>query len=294
MDYLEDYLQYLALEKGLSDHSIRGYETDLRQMLMFLREHCGVPDAAKATRENLQSFLLDIRKKNLSTASSARKVSALRSFYGFLLRERLIASSPASFLHHPKKGRKLPEFLGLGEVEALLKAAASGKNPLRDAAIVELLYSAGLRVSELTGLDPHQVNLEQGYVRVTGKGSRERIVPLGDLAATLIAAWLKDGRPRMAVRPGEKALFLNRNGRRISRQSVFALLRKTAEAAGIRREVSPHTLRHSFATHLLENGADLRSVQELLGHADISTTQIYTHVSRSHIRSAYDKAHPRA
>ncbi len=295
MEYLEDYLQYLALEKGMSDSTISSYLSDLRQMEAFLLETDGCTDLGRVTREQIQRYVFAMRKRGLNNGSVARKISSIRGFYRFMARERYVTVNPAEAVSQPKQGRRLPDFLGLEEVEKLLWAASRDPvSGIRDGCILELLYSGGLRVSELTGLKARQINMEQGYLRLTGKGKKERIVPLGEVSLLLIRQYLDDETVRAHRKPGEDGLFLNRQGRSLSRQSVWNLIKKHARAAGIRKNVTPHTLRHSFATHLLENGADLRSVQEMLGHSDISTTQIYTHLSRTHIRKEYDKAHPRA
>ena len=203
-------------------------------------------------------------------------------------------SNPMHGVHSPKFGRHLPDFLTQEEMELLLRMPKiSTVLGLRDACILELLYSAGLRVSELVSLETRNISFEQGYIRVLGKGGKERIVPLGDVALTLLSRYLYQGRPAL-TKFADRHLFLNRSGKEITRQSVWSLIKKYCKLSGIKKNISPHTLRHSFATHLLENGADLRSVQEMLGHADISTTQIYTHISQKHVRQIYDRTHPRS
>ena len=290
------FLDFLRVERGLSTNTIEGYGRDLRAFAAFARQ-AGASEPAAVTRELLLAYLVHLKDTGKSPATAARAVVAIRSLFKFLVRERQIRDNPAAWLESPKLGRKLPNVLGVPDVERLVTAPAP-QTPagLRDRAMLEVLYAAGLRVSELLSLDLDSVHLAMGYVRVVGKGAKERIVPLGRHAIEALDAYLRLGRPLLAERGGgrSRALFLNRRGGRMTRQGFWKAIKAYARAAGIAKNVSPHTVRHSFATHLLDNGADLRSVQELLGHADISTTQIYTHVSRRRIKEEYDRAHPRA
>ncbi|QRN86505.1 site-specific tyrosine recombinase XerD [Clostridia bacterium] len=291
-DFFEDYIQYLSLEKACSNNTIDGYSRDVKQLRTHL-ENLGLT-LDKADREAIQRYVHHLKKSGNRPPSISRKISSLRSFYDFMIRERYMDKNPMTGIHSPKLGRHLPDFLTQDETEQLLKMPARDTVlGLRDLCILELLYSAGLRVSELTSLEAKNISFEQGYLRVIGKGNKERIVPLGEIAVTMLRTYLLQSRTELA-KGSDRHLFLNRSGKLITRQSVWNLIKKYCKKAGIKKNVSPHTLRHSFATHLLENGADLRSVQEMLGHADISTTQIYTHVSRKHIRDVYDQTHPRA
>jgi len=288
---VDAFLDYVGAELGLSERTRAAYRADLAEFARFAAgQGCGEPGAVHRTTVTLYLFWL--RRRGRSPATVARRLAALRSFYRFLLRERWVGADPTEDVASPKRGERLPRVLSVEEVSRLL-AQPDLRTPegLRDRAALELLYGSGLRVSELVGLDVDHVDLDAELVRVVGKGGRERVVPLGSHAVRALDAYLRLGRPRLARSDG--ALFVNRWGRRLSRQWVWTLLRRYARAAGVSRRVTPHVLRHSFATHLLEGGADLRSVQELLGHASISTTQVYTHLSRPHLREVFDRSHPR-
>jgi integrase/recombinase XerD len=292
---IEGYLDYLALERGLSPNTLQAYARDLRDFAQFVRGgadgEAGDPVAA------VLAYLRRLRRIGRSDATIARRLSALRSFYAYQEESGAHTVDPTRDLASPRLRRPLPEVLTVGEVEAML-AACDRADPVgrRDAGILELLYATGLRVSELTSLSVDDWTPSPPRLRCRGKGDKERVIPVGRAAVEAVNSYLAEGRPRLAARAGRRAaaLFLSRRGRRMTRQSVWKLVKKYAAAAGVDREVTPHTLRHSFATHLLEHGADLRSVQEMLGHADISTTQIYTHVSRAYMKRVYDRAHPRA
>ena len=292
---LDLYLAYCKLERRLSPNTITAYSRDLTRYLDFM-ESKGLISPDRAAGADVSDYLARLAEEGLSSRSRARATSALRRFHLFLVRQGLCPSDPTADLSIPKIGRKLPKVLSMEEVAALL--AAPGKESplaLRDTAILETLYASGLRVSELTGLNASSVKLDAGFLRVLGKGGKERLVPLGDAAVAAIERYLNEGRPRLLdrLKPGP-ALFLSRRSRRLTRDAVYKLVDKYALLAGIARRVSPHILRHSFATHLLEHGADLRSVQAMLGHADIGTTEIYTHLNREALRRVYDRAHPRA
>lgn len=290
---IDEFLAYLRFERGLAENTIKAYQLDLGQYLDFLNA-AGIDPTAASTAD-IRAFIASLDAENAAAgATVARKGSVLRSFYRFLVREGLTQADPTEAIPSPRRGRRLPTVLNQGEVRLLLEQPGGGK-PLafRDAAMLEVLYGAGLRVSELVGLKLGDVDLEGGYVRCFGKGSKERVIPLGEPALRAVELYLSRGRPKIAqVRTDH--LFLNRFGRGLSRQSVHRIIAAYARKAGLRKKISPHMLRHSFATHLLSGGADLRSVQEMLGHADVSTTQIYTHISRSELKQVYFRAHPRA
>ncbi len=291
---VKEFINYLAVERGLADNTLDSYNRDLKQFMVFL-ENEKVENVQKATRNVIMSYLLFLQKRGRATATVSRHLAALKSFYHFLLREKYIEKDPTANLESPKLEKKLPRILTVNEVENLL-SQPRGNEPagLRDKAMLELLYATGIRVSELISLDINHINLDMGYIRCFGKGSKERIVPVGSLARKCVHEYLQKGRPKLIKNRSEKALFVNQHGRRLTRQGFWKIIKKYATRAGIAKDITPHTLRHSFATHLLENGADLRSVQEMLGHADITTTQIYTHLTKGRLREVYAKSHPRA
>lgn len=290
---LDQFLHYLTVEKGLSDNTIEAYHHDVGRFLGHLREK-EIQDFSRVDRVNLRAFLAGLRRQGLSTRSIARNQAALRTFFRFLLLEGKLESNPAEDLESPKTDRNLPEILTLREVEELLEQPDL-KTPLgiRDRAMLETLYATGIRVSELTQLSIHQVNLEGGYALIYGKGSKERIVPLGSEAIQWITHYVQGVRTGLLRGKESPSLFLGRSGKGMSRQRFWKSLKGYGQKAGIRKRMSPHLLRHSFASHLLERGADLRSVQMLLGHADISTTQIYTHVTGERLKKVHKKYHPR-
>ncbi|MHB0914296.1 MAG: site-specific tyrosine recombinase XerD [Thermoleophilia bacterium] len=292
---IEEFIAFLQFERGLADNTIESYRRDLRQYCEHL-ESAGL-SPTEATPADIRTFIdgLAIDGRRPADATVARKTSTLRSFYKFLFREGLAKNDPVSALMTNRRGRKLPTVLNLGEVRTLLhQADGTAPGNLRDRAILELLYGAGLRVSEVGGLRLEDVDLEAGFVRCYGKGAKERMVPMGEPAVAAIDRYLRQGRPLLGPEVKSGHLFLNRFGRGLTRQSIHRSIVACARQAGLTKTITPHTLRHSFATHLLAGGADLRSVQEMLGHADVSTTQIYTHVSRSRLREIYFDAHPRA
>jgi len=284
--YIEKFLRYLEIEKGASPHTLANYRVDLASFNRFL----GDLSLEKVDPLFLRRYLAELKSKNFAKRSIARRLSCLRSFFKFLCREGYLTHNPVSVLRSPKLDRKLPSVLEVEEVERLLESHDGSANGLRDHAILETIYSVGLRVSEVVGLNLDDIDFISGIVKVYGKGKKERLCPIGEKALQAIRRYL-DHRPN--VRDG-KALFLNRRGRRLTARSVRRVLDKALQRASLNRHVSPHALRHSFATHLLDRGADLRSVQELLGHQSLSTTQIYTHVSAERLKRVYDKAHPRA
>jgi len=290
---LTSFFRYLAVERGLSTNTLDAYGRDLKRFEESLRGSRITLRGAR--RQDLLTHVRGLRQAGLSPKSVARAINSLRMLYRFLLAEGEVRSDPTTELDIPRTWKSLPRFLTFQEVDRLLSAPDTGR-PLgvRDLAMLEVLYATGIRVSELLSLRKEDLNLEMGYLTCMGKGSKERIVPLGRKAIERLQVYLRDVRPALARRGGTEHLFTNRNGARMTRQGYWKILKGYGEAAGIRRRLSPHVLRHSFATHLLEHGADLRSVQLMLGHADISTTQIYTHVNRERLRRIYRDFHPRA
>ena len=286
------FLEYLAVEKGLAGNTIQSYARDVRKLV----DHLGSRKVAlhRVTEETLVGFIHKESREGLSARSLARLISALRSFFRFLVLSGLVSKDATAQLTTPSTWLALPKFLTVAETEALLRSPDEKKpRGVRDRAMLEVLYGSGLRVSELATLKLAEINLEDGFLVCRGKGGKERIVPLGRTACAAIKRYLAEVRPRLDG-AGREELFLSRRGRPFTRQGVWKLLRQHAAAAGLAARISPHVLRHSFATHLLERGADLRSVQLMLGHSQITTTQIYTHVSRERLRRVYDKFHPRA
>ncbi|MGD8387536.1 MAG: site-specific tyrosine recombinase XerD [Desulfobacteraceae bacterium] len=288
---LDQFIAHLQVERGLSPNTIQGYSRDLVRFLEFLDRIGRTPEGA--TREDVSAFLGELFGR-LSPRSMARNLTAVRMFFRFLVSEGKIETSPARLVEAPKLPRRLPDILSPEEVERLLEQPdPSTRIGLRDRAMLELLYATGLRVSELVGLRLQGVNLEVGFVRVLGKGDKERVVPMGDKAREAITAYLQNGRGDLMRGPASAHVFLNARGGSLSRQGFWKIIKQYGRLAGIRRRITPHGLRHAFASHLLERGADLRSVQVMLGHADISTTQIYTHVTRERLKQMHEKHHPR-
>jgi integrase/recombinase XerD len=292
--YVERFDDFIALEQGASVQTSKAYKLDIARFVTYAR----VKGAASPTdigAKSLKEYVYHLKDLGLAPASIRRNVSAVRSYFRFLLGEGHVVRDPSERLETPKRWRTLPEVLGVEEIERLL-AAPSLDEPLafRDRAMLELAYGAGLRVSEWISLGVRDVMLQDHLVRVFGKGAKERLVPIGRRAIGATAIYLRELRPSLEKGEGKGALFLNSRGRPLSRMGAWKILRKYVDQAGITKPVSPHTLRHSFATHLLEGGADLRAVQEMLGHVDISTTQIYTHIDREYLRSVHKQFHPRA
>jgi integrase/recombinase XerD len=299
---LERFVDYLVVERGLSPNTVGAYRRDLARYAGYLRAR-GRADAGDATGDDVSGFVAALSASRhgpdpgvaYRPSSVARALAAVRSFHRFLVHEHEVDEDPATAVVRPKVPRTLPRALSVEEVQRILDSPAGQTEVvLRDRAMLETLYGAGLRISELVGLDVDDLDLEEGSVRVVGKGDRERLVPLGRYARRALEAYLSGGRPALASRSSRGALFLNTRGGRLTRQGCAKLLRGHVRRAGIDRRVSPHSLRHSFATHLLEGGADVRVVQELLGHASVATTQIYTLVTQQHLRDVYFTAHPRA
>jgi integrase/recombinase XerD len=300
----QTYLDHLAVERGLAANTLSSYRRDLRRYLAHLAGR-DIDAPAAIGEADVSSFLVALREGDekhppLAANSAARAVVAVRGFHRFLLREGLVTVDAARGVRPPSPPKRLPKAISVQEVEALLAAAGADETPraLRDRALLELLYGCGARISEAVGLDVDDLDVDpagSGTVRLLGKGSKERVVPVGSYAREAASAYLVRGRPALAVSgSGSPALFLNARGGRLSRQSAWTVLRAAAERAGLRRQISPHTLRHSFATHLLDGGADVRVVQELLGHASVTTTQVYTLVTVDRLREVYATSHPRA
>jgi integrase/recombinase XerD len=294
-----DFLAHLEFERGLSRNTLAAYRTDLLQFGRYLAEHDR--DATSAEPGDLSDFLADVAQGDgngraaCSTATVNRKAACLRSFYRHLRREEEVEDDPAARLETPRRGKKLPEVLSYAEVQRLLaQPRGDGAATLRDRALLELMYASGLRASETISLDVSDVDIEHGIVRARGKGSKERLVPVGGKALAAVRVYLRSGRPEMIRGHDERKLFVNFRGGSLTRQGLYKIVLKHAKSAGLADRMSPHTLRHSFATHLLSGGCDLRSVQEMLGHADVATTQLYTHLSPDHLKDVYFRAHPRA
>lgn len=290
--WLGRYVDHLDLERGLSANTVAAYRRDLQTLLRVLRPKRRLEEAR---RKDLTGLLRKMRAEGRSPRSVARWLVAVRGFFSYLAQEGVITENPAAHLEPPRLWRSLPTVLSCGEVETLL-AAPDRSQPLglRDAAMVEVLYATGLRVSELVGLRLGDLHLDAGYLRCVGKGSKERVIPMGREAYSTLKKYLERARSDLVGDGRTEALFLNHHGRALTRQGFWKILKKHGRQAGIRKPLSPHTLRHSFATHLLEHGADLRSIQIMLGHADISTTQIYTHINQERLKRLYEDFHPRA
>ena len=296
---VEQFLNYTTVERGLSPNTIAAYRNDLSQFVDFLQSRYsslhGNGSWKRIDTEALTAFVLDLHERGYSDKTKTRKVASTKALFGFLLEEGVIEKNPMEDFASPGVGESLPETLSIEEVEALLSTEeASTPMSLRDRAIIEVMYATGVRVSELVSLDIDDVDLDESFVRCMGKGSKERIIPLHDEAVETVRVYLEDGRSSLAGPAAGRALFVSRKGGRLTRQALWLILKGRAQAAGIERKITPHTLRHSFATHLLIGGAPLRHVQELLGHASITTTQVYTHLTSEHVRAQYESSHPRA
>ncbi len=301
-EQVEIFLNYLSVERGVSVHTLSAYRNDLEQLADFLGESAPNVQWANVDEGRLTPYLRDLEERGYSNSTRSRKIASLKSFFKFLKAEGIAESNPAERIRSPRSGPTLPKALSIEQVERLLEEVGGETSPegVRDQAMLELLYASGLRVSELVGLDIRDIDFEGMTVRCIGKGAKERIVPLHEEAIAVLGAYITMTRPRLenasVQGPDDavNALFLNTRGRRITRQGFWLRLRAYAGRAGISAKLTPHTLRHSFATHLLRGGASLRHVQELLGHASIATTQIYTHLTNEHVRQEYRRAHPRA
>jgi integrase/recombinase XerD len=291
---LQNFIHYLSVERGLAQNTLESYERDLTQYIKYLLE-CGLHSWDQSQKAHITAYLLKLKQAGRASATVSRSMVSIRAFYQFMVREKMLDKDPSVNMETPKPGKRLPKVLSIQEVETLLEAPrTSTPNGMRDKAMLEVLYATGIRVSELISLNVSSINLGMGFVRCIGKGSKERIIPLGRIAAGCLHSYL-DMRGKLLKRNiHEEALFVSHLGRRMTRQGFWKIIKKYALEANIHKEITPHTMRHSFATHLLENGADLRAVQEMLGHADISTTQVYTHVTKSRMKEVYDRTHPRA
>jgi len=290
---IDEFLNYLTVERGLSKNTILSYRIDLARFIKHL-EGKGVTDISSVKRQEITDYLLARKDSGLSGNSVARALAAIKAMYRFLVQENLITEDVAGILESPKLVRTLPDTLSIGEVDKILMTPVGrGWMGLRDKAALELMYATGMRVSEVVDLTLENVNLDVGFVKCKGKGGKERIVPLGRKAKAAIEKYLGKVRGELLKGRSDAHLFLTRLGRRVSRQSFWKMIKRYTRLAGIKKDITPHTLRHSFATHLLERGADLRVVQEMLGHADISTTQIYTHISKERLKSIHKQFHPR-
>lgn len=291
LDLVDEFVAYCALERGLAQNTLESYGRDLRHYAQFL----GAEASGEHTHAAILAYLDSLRGQGLSNATAARRLAAIRAFYGYLDQEKKVTEDPTRHLASPKLRRRLPEVLSVTEVARMLDGPDTGTPAgLRDRAMLELLYATGMRVSELVKLGVNDWSPNPPRLRCRGKGDKERIIPIGRTAVEMVSRYLTEARPRLIRGRDPAVLFLNHRGQEMTRQGFWKLVKKYTALAGIERDITPHTLRHSFATHLLENGADLRSVQEMLGHADISTTQIYTHVSRARLKKVYDESHPRA
>ncbi|MGH2398447.1 MAG: site-specific tyrosine recombinase XerD [bacterium] len=291
--HVDAFLAYARAEEGLAFRTIEAYKQDLDDFARYLRPR-GPANPGDVTRAAVTLYLVTLRRRGRAPATVKRRAAAIRSFYHYLLREQLVSSDPTLDLGAPKLPRRLPKTLSIQEIDRLMSSPdPSRPEGLRDRAILELMYGSGLRVSELLGLNLGDVDLGAELVRCTGKGDKERFVPVGTKAVSALLSYQRSGRPALARRRVTQALFISRRGNRLTRQGCWKLFKQYARKARITRPLTPHVLRHSFATHLLEGGADLRAVQEMLGHASIGTTQVYTHVTRDHLRGVYTRAHPR-
>ncbi|WP_240377645.1 site-specific tyrosine recombinase XerD [Bacillus piscicola] len=289
-----DFIHYCQVEKGLSENTIRSYNRDLHQYMKHINR-TAIENAGQIERSHVVDYLYSLKEAGRSASTIARNISSIRAFHQFLLREQRSQKDPSELVEIPKGERKLPDFLSVSEVERLLQAA-DGTTPfaIRNKAMLELMYATGIRVSELCNLTTRDIHLHMGFIHCIGKGNKERIIPLGKEAADALERYTNKARLPLMKNKRHDTLFVNHHGEQLSRQGFWKILKATAEKAAITKKLTPHTLRHSFATHLLENGADLRAVQEMLGHADISTTQIYTHVSNHKLKDVYVHFHPRA
>jgi integrase/recombinase XerD len=293
------FMTYLAVEKGFSDNTLAAYRNDLSQLAEFVEEDATkgglIPSWANLSRQGMLSYLLNLKERNYAATTQARKVAAAKSFFSFMVSEGNLKDNPTGNVSSPNVGRSLPKPISVSQVRRLIEQPARLSTPeaKRDTAMLQLLYASGMRVSELVSLNLDDI-IDGGYIRCFGKGHKERLIPIHQRASSAVEEYVKEARPNLAHNNEGKALFLNRRGERLTRQGFWQILKGYARSAELDVEITPHTLRHSFATHMLSGGADLRSVQELLGHANISTTQVYTHLTTEHVRRAYEKSHPRA
>ncbi|MFV8282814.1 site-specific tyrosine recombinase XerD [Christiangramia marina] len=291
---LKDYTNYLKLERGLSDNSISNYQLDVRKLQKFLNVNDIEVGPGQISEEIIQKFIYDV-SSSLNARSQSRLISGLRSFFDYLVFENYREQNPLELIESPKTGRKLPDIISTEEVDRIIQAIDLGKTEgERNRAIIETLYGCGLRVSELTELKLSDLFFDEGFIKITGKGNKQRFVPISEYTIKYITLYKDEVRPHQPIKDEySDTLFLNRRGRQLTRAMIFTIVRKLTEEAGIKKKVSPHTFRHSFATHLLENGADLRAIQQMLGHESITTTEVYVHVDRTHLREVMESFHPR-
>ncbi len=292
-EFIGEFINYISVERGLAKNTLMAYRLDLEKYVRSLAGQ-GIVSVDAVRSQHVTGFLQTLKKSDLSTSSICRNLAAVKMFHRFLVRDGLAKEDPTSLVDTPKQWTRIPEVLTQKEMEAVLRVAqARGKNHQRDHAMLELFYASGMRVSEMVDLKVASVNLEAGFVRAIGKGSKERIVPVGKKAREAIAYYCGRIRPKLLKTAESDALFLSQQGKKMSRVMAWKIIKQYARLAGIKKNIKPHTFRHTFATHLLEHGADLRSVQEMLGHADIATTQIYTHVDKERLKSVHKQFHPR-
>ena len=297
---INSFLNYLTVEKGFSVNTLDAYRNDLQQLASFAGEEAAkqglISSWENFSRQVMLSYMLNLKERNYAATTIARKVAATRSFFGFLKSEGTIKTDPTENMSSPSVGKSLPRPITISQVRQLLEQPAklNTVEAKRDKAMLELLYASGMRISELVNLNLGDVNIDEGFVKCFGKGHKERIVPIYEQAARSVQEYIAETRPKLAHKKDGVALFLNPRGDRLTRQGFWQKLKEYAKSAGLDAKISPHTLRHSFATHMLSGGADLRAVQELLGHANISTTQVYTHLTSEHVRRTYERSHPRA
>lgn len=292
-ELIDTFLNYLSVERGLANNTILSYGEDLNYYIDFIaRAH--IEALSNVTKNDIINFMLNQKDKGIAANSIARRLASIRMFHRFLVRERILKTDPSNLIDSPKLWKKIPDTLTFNEIDALLAMPnIREKRGIRDRAILEILYATGMRVSEAVNLKTNNINLDIGFLRCIGKGNKERVIPLGRKAIIYIKRYLEISRPYLLGKGSSEFLFLNRFGNKISRQSLWKLIKKYANEARIKKPIRPHILRHSFATHLLEGGADLRSVQEMLGHSDISTTQIYTHINKDRLKTIHRMYHPR-
>jgi len=292
-ELVDVFLNYLSVERGLSRNTMVSYREDIKAYINFLKG-IHINSFSLTKKNDITDFMFSQKDKGLSANSVARRLAAIKAFYRFLVRERILKADPSNLIDSPKLWKKIPQTLSVNEVDALLACPnIRQRQGIRDRAILEALYATGMRVSEAAGLKKDDVNLDVGFLKCIGKGNKERIIPLGRKAISSIKRYIDSSRPLQLKNKASDFLFLNRFGKKISRQSLWKIIKRYAKEARIKKPIRPHILRHSFATHLLERGADLRSVQEMLGHANISTTQIYTHISKERLKAIHRMFHPR-
>lgn len=292
-ELIDTFLNYLSVERGLAKNTIISYREDLHAYINFM-EYNKIDALSRIQKNDIVDFMLNQKDKGVQASSIARRLAAIRMFHRFLVRERILKADPSNLIDSPKLWKRLPETLSLNEVETLItQPDVRDTQGARDRAILETLYATGMRVSEAVNLKLDSLNLEVGFLRCVGKGNKERVIPLGKKAISSITRYMEVSRPKLLRKEESDFLFLNRFGKKISRQSLWKLIKRYAKLAKIKKPIKPHLLRHSFATHLLERGADLRSVQEMLGHSNISTTQIYTHINKDRLKSIHKMFHPR-